>query len=279
MSSSTSSSSLKTQLPKLNDASEYTQWKMALQTYFFKKFKNVNMDTISDAITLDKEFFKKEFKSEWKAASKDASGNEQDQFDDPGFLHKCSEHAYTTGAGFQTWLYDTFSDIRNVLCQEINEKTAGVRLGDLKGLLDSIKLAVHHYEIFDPTDLEMKFSAATMQVEGQQDIMKYLAVLHNYMNRLKSASHPVPDTKAQRVLLRGIHQDIFEPFIRDADRRPYTSFDDLKVALLKEAARASVLTKLRDLKPGTAKGMYATTTEPVPALATRLDRMENIFAR
>ena len=278
MSRSPSDSQKKKTLFKLKEASQYPQWKQRLQTYFFKKFKNVNMDKIKVDTTLDTEYFKKEFKTEHKAASKDATGAAQEPMQDPAFLTKCSEHAFDTGEGFHPWLYDTFADIRDNLSADINKQTSGVRLGDLVGLLEAIKLSIQHFEVFDPTDLEMKFSASTMAQEGQNDLLKFIAVLKQYMNRLSTAGHPIPDAKAQRVLLRGVHKDIFEPLIRDATRRPYATFAELVKAFHKEAADERVMEKLRALKPGVTKGMYVTVDTPARPPAhdsdSRLNRIE-----
>ena len=60
---------------------------------------------------------------------------------------------------------------------------------------------------------------------------------------------------------------MFDPFIRDADRRPYGSYAELKKALLKEASGAKMLDKLRALKPGVSRGAYTATRS-----RTRTDR-------
>ena len=258
-SSASSPSRRKPRLLMLSDASQYSQWKQSVQAYFFKQFKNVNMDALTTADTLDEGYFKKEFPTEHKTAGKDDAGQKQHAFADDAFLAKCSEHALLTGEGFNDWLYDTFSDLRASLSEDINDSTSAVRIGDLIGLLDAIKLAVQHFELFDPTDLELEHARTTMANEGRNDVLKYVSKLQEFMNRLQAAGHPVADARAQRILLRGLNQDVFDPFIRDAERRPYPTYATLKKALLKEAAGEKMLAKLRALKPGVDKGIYAAT--------------------
>ena len=99
------------------------------------------------------------------------------------------------------------------------------------GLIDAIKLAVHQHEINNPHQVEIDYSRATMDTEGKNDVMTYISVLATFMRRLEAAGLKVPDAKAQRVLLNGVHQDIFESFIREAERNPYESYRELNTAL------------------------------------------------
>ena len=55
------------------------------------------------------------------------------------------------------------------------------------GLLNAVKLAVHHYESLDPDDLEIAYTQCTMASEGANDVMKYLAVNKRYMQRISAA--------------------------------------------------------------------------------------------
>ena len=63
-----------------------------------------------------------------------------------------------------------------------------------------------------------------MEAEGKNNVMTYISVLATSMRRLEAAGMEVPDAKAQRVLLNGVHQDIFESFIYEADRTPYENY-------------------------------------------------------
>ena len=89
------------------------------------------------------------------------------------------------------------------------------------------------------------------------------------------------------MLLKGINQEVFKDFIRDVNRRPYSSFGELEQALLKEAAREEILESLASLAPGRVQTTLATVAvrgrtrsgkpfSPPPA-AARLDRIERIL--
>ena len=104
--------------------------------------------------------------------------------------------------------------MRSALSDTIQDQTAGERLGDLIGLLAAIKLAVHHTELTNPDSLDIEYSKCTMAAEGKNDLMTFTAVLTNFMRRLEAAGVPVRDAKAQRVLVNGLDQEIFENFIR-----------------------------------------------------------------
>ena len=54
--------------PKLNDASQFTQWKRNLENYLFSKAKINDMDKLTARSYLDNAFFKKIFKDEFKIA-------------------------------------------------------------------------------------------------------------------------------------------------------------------------------------------------------------------
>ena len=141
---------------KLEDDSHYLRWQRQLQEYLFKKIRNVNVDKLKDSATLDSKFFAKhqDFKDDFKQAVKDHG----EPFDDAVFLQRCKDHAMDEGEGFQDWVYCVYSDIRSALSKEIQEKTAGARLGDLTGLLKAIKLSVHHYELTNKHDLEIGYN-------------------------------------------------------------------------------------------------------------------------
>jgi hypothetical protein len=148
----------------------------------FRVFHNINMDTLQLAGTLDPDFFKAslDFKDEFKDASKDASNNKADPFhnlDAPNFPKKCFEHALATGDGFHTWLYVPFDDVRSALSEKIQDKTNGVALSDLVGLLQKVKLSIHHFEQLDPDDLFLEYGACTMAGAGENDLMTFLSKL------------------------------------------------------------------------------------------------------
>ena len=140
--------------------------------------------------------------------------------------------------------------MRAALGDTIQEQTSGVTRGDLVGLLSDIKLAVHQHEINDPDELEVEYTKTTMETNGKNDLMTFTSALTSYMRRLDAAGVPVSDKIAQRVLLNGLHQDLFEDFISMAARFPYNNYTDLQKALEKNAAQPRMLQKLAALKPG-----------------------------
>ena len=123
-----------------------------------------------------------------------------------------------------------------------------------------------------------------MAIEGQNDIMTFLAVLTQYMRRLEAAGCPVRDQNAQRVLLSGLDQDIFETFISSCVRHPYTSYNQLQKALEETAAQPRMIAKLRALKPGNPQSALPTRTvmqqqqqQPPSASSQRMDKIESIL--
>ena len=278
--SSTPSSRFKLTV-KLEGAGNVSRWKTALQGKLFRLIRNTNMDKLSTASTLDTKYFKTNFAEDWKRASRDEDNAVVEPFDDADFVQTCLEHAIDSGEGFKDWLYDVFDAIRESLCDEIADQTAGVALGDLEALFKGINLAIGHIEHHDPDDLDIIYSQCTMEGEGHNDVMKFTAVLASYMRRLSSAGHAVEDSKAQRVLLRGLNQDIFEVFINTAERTPYESYAELEKALKTAAAKPRMLTKLKELKPGTSQSAMVTrahyqrkSKEPDEQ---RLDRIESLL--
>ena len=182
---------------QLDDASQHGLWKETLQDHMFRKTRNVDMDALTTVDTLDEKFFKSEFKAEYKAASADDEDDRVDPMEDVDFIQLCTEHAFKTGQGFHSWLYDLFADIKGSLGEKIRSQTGTVKRGDLVGLLKAIKLALLHHEVYDPDDLDQLYTNCTMAEEGENDVMKYVSVLKTYRQRLETAGYPTPDRKDQ----------------------------------------------------------------------------------
>ena len=238
---------------KLEGAINLEKWRSSLQNKLFRFIKNTNMDKLTIASTLNRKYLKATFPDDWKDASKDDDDNPADPLDNEEFVQACLDHALESGEGFNDWLYDVFEGIRDSLSEDIAEQTSGVAIGDLLALFTGINLAIGHVEHHDPQDLDIVYGQCTMAGEGNNDIMKFTATLTSYMRRLTAAGHGVTDAKAQRVLLRGLDQEIFEAFISTADRTPYDNYKDLEHALKKAAGKPLMLKKLQELKPGTTQ--------------------------
>jgi hypothetical protein len=225
---------------KLTDATNYTRWRNQLQDHLFFIFHNNDMDKLKTSDTLDPDFFKTIFPNEHKAASKDANGQKQDPLIDPDFLKMCTDHAFDTSKGFFTWLYSVYAEIRNALSDTIQEQTAGVIRGDLVSLLQLIKLSIHHYEINNPEAVDIEYVKCTM-ANCKQDVMIFKATLADYRRRLAAVGAAVSDAKAQRVLLNGLDEEIFENFVANALRTPYDSYHSLNKALEETAQQPRML--------------------------------------
>jgi hypothetical protein len=196
---------------KLQHAGQHAQWKSNLQDYMFDKFHNTNMDKITSVSTLDADFFAKEFKEEHKAHSKDGDGGKVDPFTHaPAYGVMCFDHAIDTGDGFKIWLYSTFSYVRAALSDKIQKQTGQVRRGDLKALLATIQLAVHMDEQHNPDDLAIAYLKCTMEGEGDNDIMTFIAALSSYILRLDAVDMAPTEKRKIRVLLTGLDQDIYD---------------------------------------------------------------------
>jgi hypothetical protein len=265
---------------KLEGADNFQAWKIALNTACFFKIKRPSLDGLTSGDTLDPTFFKKTFPDEYKSAEKDDSGVKQHPFDEPEFLQKCLDFALHTGAGLCDWVYEVFAGIRASLSEEIAAQTAGVPMGDLVSLIQGITLAIGHYEVFDHDDIECEYSSATMALHGKNDVMTFMAVLRTFMRRLSTAGHAVADTKAQRVLLRGLDQDVFASFITTSEATKHANYSLLEKALKNYASKPHTLAKLKALKPGLSHSVLVTrdTANPDASASQRLDNVEASLA-
>ena len=172
---------------KLQGAATFARWEGLLQDYMWEKFHNTDMSLITTIDTIDFKYFRKtevqnEMKLTYKEVAKrtDASDKTVDPRSQADFVQECIAIAFKTGRGFEEWVYGVYAHVRKTLGDAIQDQTAGVNRGDLVGLLQAIKIAVHHVEISDPDDLEIEWTSCTMEREGKQDLMTFLAVQANY---------------------------------------------------------------------------------------------------
>ena len=259
----------------LEGADNYEQWKKAVQGQLFSLIKNIDMDSLTSASTLDDEHFKKHFNADYKEASKDADNNKQHPFEDDEFLQACLTEALTTGVGFMEWVYDVDTIVRSSLSEEINSKVSSP-MGDFVGMLQQVTLAVGHIEISDPTDLEHLYSTCTME-SCNNDFMEYTTKLAMYLRRLKAAGESISDTKKQRTLLRGLHPGAFETFIDFAEDKEWMDYDELLGSTIKKATNKKVVAKLNALKPGTHSVFATRSSHTSKTNDRRLARMEALL--
>ena len=240
-------------IPILKDASDYQKWKQATELQLFRyKVVPSSIDTLTSTRTLDSAWFKKYDRA--------AFNNAADGLKDDDYAATCFVSALATGDGFHDWLFTMYADIVDSLCDEIKYKVGGVADGDLVSLFENIKLAIRHYEIFNPTELKKHFYGLTMEEHGKNDVMTFLSEIKTTAARLDVANSPLTDEEKMLVLKDGLHQGIFEIFIREVDRNPYPTYFELERALLKESANKKVREKLEELKPGQVRNTLSTRT-------------------
>ena len=180
LSSPSRSKSYRSKIPQLLSAEDFGAWKKKVETHLFRQKVIVKLDDLKVGKTLDSAYFKASatFKAEFKSLSKNDDNDPVDPFDDKEFLGKCLRHALTTADGFEDWLPGAYADILDSLSPEIGEKVASVANGDLVDLIRQIKLAIQHFEIYNPDELDIQFTQLTMEKDGQQDVMLFLAKLN-----------------------------------------------------------------------------------------------------
>jgi hypothetical protein len=264
---------------RLEDSANYSRWRTGLQDLIFVTIQNNNMDKLTCADTLQHKYFKKLFKDEAKLAEDD---DKEEPLQQPAYLKLCRDYAFDTGKGFHPWVYTMFKAVRDSLAGDIFDKTVGVAQGDLLGLLSGIKLAVGHIEAADAYDLEAVYTACTMEQGGHNDVMKYTAVMAQYISRLEVAGNPQTDKKTQSVLIRGLPEKIFESFIVTSEITPHVSYAVLVAKLLEFAHKPRNLAKLNALKPGVTHSVMSTqakiAADKIAADDERLTRIETMMA-
>ena len=156
-------------IPTLTDAADFPRWRRAVETQLFRNaVVPSNIDLLTSTRTLDPDWFKKNDKTNYSAAG---------GFDDLDYAARSFVSALGTGKGFYAWLFKVYADIFDSLSEEIKDKVSGVEDGDVVALYENIKLAIRHYEIYNPTELKKYFYGMTMEEHGKNDVMTYLAQL------------------------------------------------------------------------------------------------------
>jgi len=88
-----------------------------------------------------------------------------------------------------------------------------------------------------------------------------------------------------RVLISGLNQEVFELFISNEERTPYSDYKSLELALEKHAANPRVAARLKALKPGQSNFFHVTMASAAVAPAAdvkspntkRFERIEHIL--
>jgi len=172
--------------------------------------KALKATAIAEEARLQEEFDLWEVKSEARVVSVDPEAFPDVRIDSPmsGVMSEvlenshvdfCFSKALDTGLGFHPWVYRLWQIIRGALSSEISLQTSGVRRGDIPSLLQEIKLAIGFTETADATDLEIAYSASSMAVDGENDLLKFTSHLRRCIARLTAVDQVVPDKKKQRA--------------------------------------------------------------------------------
>ena len=95
-------------------------------------------------------------------------------FDDEEFVKRRYAHACKTSEGYKEWVYPIYLLLHDSLAGDIKEKVAGAQTGDLLDLVASINIAIRHFEMFDPTTLEIalwskRCHAVSNKTQGSTD--------------------------------------------------------------------------------------------------------------
>ena len=145
-------------LPTITGNVDYEPWKKAVDVLLFsKKSDGVTPESMSRKKLLGVAYFAKQERLY-------SNVELEDPFDDENFTKKCYDHASETTRGYKNWVYSMYLLIYNSLSAEIKDKVAGAQTGDLLDLVASINIAIRHFEVFDPTTLEIAFCKMSMEL-------------------------------------------------------------------------------------------------------------------
>ena len=259
---------------------QYASWMDDLKdaVYQFTAFPDFTEKTAFD--TIDQVYFKahEDFKVDFKANMKDDAGKACDPFIyNKDFATKCLSHALTTGGGMLQWTTTTYHIARAALSRTIKSQTGMVRRGDIKGLLQAIRLAINQLEVFNPEALEIAYVSCTMDGERGYDLMTYLSALASYIRRLEAVGLPPTEKKKMRVLLSGLDQTIFQSFIFAVNRAPYDDYQTLEFEIQKAAAIPFTNAALKALKPGQALANVTHASVDQGTVDDRMNRIEHLL--
>ena len=125
------------------------------------------------------------------------------------------------GAEFKKWVYPIYAEIFASLTPEMQEQVEADKYGNLVELFENIDLALRRTEVFSTSELKKKFFGLTMEKDGGQNVMKFLAEVKKVVARLEKAGAPPNNKDIMEVMKLGINQDIFESIVDMADNNQY----------------------------------------------------------
>jgi len=183
-------------LKPLTGDEDSAAWKNSVNLLLFESETQVTCLSLGNS---------KKFKKEWEGLEGEDEGDPENPLEDDDFLSTCYEHACYTGLGFDKWVYRVYPKIIGSLSDEIKEQVAGVQHGDLVDLMIQVDIAIKHFEIFDPTDLELEYSKMTME-DTNNNVILFITRLKMMRQRLKKAKEEPSERKAMKVLLNGLNK-------------------------------------------------------------------------
>ena len=160
----------------------------------------------------------------------------------------CYDIALLEGAGFKPWVYKLWHAVKESLPDAMRSQVASVRTGDLKTLLQQLRLAVNKVEDIQPQILKAQMWASTMEREGKNDTLTYISYLTLNRDRLKAVNSPLSDSDLQGMLVHGLDDDIFSTVKDNYEVKVATSFDELCATVKSFIVRTKIAAKLAALK-------------------------------
>jgi hypothetical protein len=160
----------------------------------------------------------------------------------------CYDIALVEGAGFKPWVYKLWHAVKESLPDAMRSQVASTRTGDLKSLLQQLRLAVNKVEDIQPQILKAQMWASTMEKEGKNDTLTYISWLTLNRDRLKAVASPLADADLQGMLIHGLDDDIFSTVKDNYEVKPANSFDELCATVKSFIVRTKVATKLAAIK-------------------------------
>ena len=154
----------------------------------FLRKAGTNPATLTRRDTLDAAFFEdhEDFSQEYARLVADETVPD-DPLSTDGFMDACFTFAMERGVGFMDWVYPVYAGIFASLSPEMQEQVEADKYGNLIELFENIDLALRRTEIFSTSELKKIFFGLTMEKDGAQNVMKFLAKVKNIVARLEKA--------------------------------------------------------------------------------------------
>jgi hypothetical protein len=149
---------------------------------------------------------------------------------DPVFttwVASCYAVAMEDAQGLKPWVNKLWLKAKRSLSDPIRTQVDSVRAGDLIKLMECLRLAVHQVEDIKPHLVKMELMKSTMKDHADDDVLTYISYVTTQARRLKTALKPVDDEELQSIFVSGLDEQEFAEIIKDHERAPCASFEEL----------------------------------------------------